>query len=153
MKKIFALVLIAGVSTGLFAQKTSDTEAIKSVIEKETKSFFNIDYQTWASCWAQVPYAYKSFADTTDVNSFKGWAAIDKAFSEYFKTAKPSKDPTFSTQWHDIRIYGNGAYVRFTQTVKDDVPRDPTDEVRILEKQKGGQWKIVHVGSVAKQKE
>lgn len=151
MKKNIFIFLLLGLVPGVLAQKNPDTDAIKVVIEKETKAFFGIDYKGWSDCWAQVPYAYKSYADTTDVNSFKGWNAINNAFAEYFKTAKPSQ-AMVSTDWHDFRVYGNGAYVRFTQTVKDDLMRDPTEEVRILEKQKG-QWKIVHVGSIAKQKE
>lgn len=129
---------------------TADIEAIKAVIEKETKAFFEIDYKTWKDSWSHVPYAYWSFADTTDVNYFEGWDKIHAGFSDYFKTQKPSK-AIITRIWHDFRVNGNIAYVRFTQLVQDDVARDEHAEVRILEKT-GATWKIVHVGVIAKQK-
>lgn len=129
----------------------NDEVVIKSLIEKETKAFFEIDQKTWADCWAKVPYAFWSFADTTDVNSFTGWEAINKGFSNYFKTSKPST-AKIERSWRDIRIYGNGAYARFTQHVKDDTDRPSQEEVRVLEKI-NGQWKIVCVSVIAVQKE
>lgn len=144
------VIFLAFSFTQSLAQK-NDIEAIKNVIEKETKAFFEIDYKSWADSWAQTPYAFWSFADTTDVNSFSSWENIEKGFKAYFKTSKPSKAQIERT-WHDIKIYGNGAYARFTQHVKDNTKRSPQAEVRVLEKIKG-QWKIVCVNVIAIEKE
>ncbi len=149
------LALTGSLACGQGKNKSStaanDELVIKSLIEKETKAFFEIDYSTWADCWAHEKYAFWSFADTTDVNSFAGWKAIEKGFSDYFNTSKPSTAQIVRT-WGDIRIYGTGAYVRFTQHVKDDSDRPPQEEVRVLEKIKG-QWKIVCVAVIAVQKD
>jgi hypothetical protein len=134
-----------------FGQKKNDTAAIKEVIERETKAFFEIDYKTWADSWAQTTYAFWSFADTTDVNSFSGWEGINKGFTEYFKSTKPS-NAVIDRTWIDIKIFGNGAYARFTQHVKDNTKRKPQAEVRVLEKI-GGKWKIVCVSVIAMEKE
>jgi hypothetical protein len=131
--------------------QNKDVEAIKALIERETKAFFEIDYKTWADSWHHATYAFWSFADTTDVNSFSGWGKIDKGFAEYFKTAKPST-AKIERQWLDIKIFGNGAYARFTQHVKDDTQRQPQAEVRVLEKVKG-KWKIICVSVIAIEKE
>jgi hypothetical protein len=144
------LLFFLASSTG-FAQKKNDTEAIKALIERETKAFFEIDYNTWADSWAQTPYSFWSFADTTDVNSFSGWESINKGFSEYFKTSKPSK-ATIDRKWIDIKIFGNGAYARFTQHVRDNTNRKPQAEVRVLEKI-NGKWKIVCVNVIAMEKD
>lgn len=128
-----------------------EIEAIKSVIERETKAFFEIDYDTWKNHWVHAPYAFWSFADTTDVNSFTGWDQIHSGFAEYFKTAKPST-AQIDRNWLEFRIYGSGAYVRFTQHVKDNIKRPEQAEVRVLEKE-NGQWKIVCVSVIAMQKE
>lgn len=152
MKKFPTLLLILLCSFSLVnAQKKNDTEAIKALIEKETKAFFEIDHKTWADSWAQTPYAFWSFADTTDVNSFSGWENINKGFEEYFRTAKASK-ANIERNWLDIRIFGNGAYARFTQHVKDNTDRPPQAEVRVLEKI-NGKWKIVCVNVIAIEKE
>jgi hypothetical protein len=133
-----------------FTQK-NDVEAIKSVIEKETTAFFEIDYKTWADSWAHSPHAFWSFADTTDVNSFSGWNSIHKGFMEYFQTSKPSK-ATIERTWVEVKVYGNGAYARFTQHVNDNTRRPPQAEVRVLEKVKGS-WKIVCVNVIAIEKD
>ncbi|WP_276373681.1 hypothetical protein [Chryseolinea sp. H1M3-3] len=149
--RIFCVFCLVCLVAPLFAQKNNDIEAIKSLIEKETTAFFEIDYKTWASSWAQTPYAFWSFADTTDVNSFSGWPSINAGFREYFQTARPSKAKIDRT-WHEVKVYGNGAYARFTQKVDDNTLRPPQAEVRVLEKIKGV-WKIVCVNVIAIQKD
>jgi hypothetical protein len=153
MKKypVLVFLLIFGLFSIATAQKKNDTAAIKALIEKETKAFFEIDFKSWADSWAQTPYAFWSFADTTDVNSFSGWENISNGFSEYFRTAKPSK-ANIERNWLDIKIFGNGAYARFTQHVKDNTARAPQAEVRVLEKI-NGQWKIVCVTVIAIEKD
>jgi len=162
MKKnsiIFAIALLILAFNGSFAQGKKkknqpsvqqEIELVKAAIDKETKAFFGIDYKTWAESWVHAPYSYWSFADTTDVNFFEGWEAIDKGFADYFRTAKPST-AKMERNWKEVRIYGNAAYAVFTQKVKDNLGRDEQAEVRVLEKQ-NGQWKVIHVGVIAKQK-
>lgn len=149
-RKIFFLILALFFSFQSFAQK-NDVEAIKAVIEKETKAFFEIDPKTWSDLWSHSPYSFWSFADTTDVNSFSGWAEIEKGFADYFKNSKPSQAKIERT-WHEVKIFGNGAYARFTQKVNDNTNRPPQAEVRVLEKIKG-QWKIVCVSVIAMEKD
>jgi hypothetical protein len=147
---IAVIVFFLCCSLPALSQK-NDVDAIKALIERETKAFFEIDYKTWADSWAQTPYAFWSFADTTDVNSFSGWENINKGFSEYFRTSRPS-NAKIERKWLDIKIYGNGAYARFTQHVKDYSARPAQAEVRVLEKIKG-QWKIVCVTVIAIEKD
>lgn len=157
MKTSLLLIMMMACAFATQAQKsktkttgTSDIEAVKAVIEKETKAFFEINYAAWEQTWAKVPYAYWSFADTTDVNYFEGWNNIRDGFAGYFQTAKPSQ-AHIERVWHDIKVTGNMAYARFTQRILDNVKRDNQAEVRVLEKV-NGQWKIVHVGVIAQQK-
>ena len=154
ISKILCVCLLLSLTLSVSAQKkNADAEAIRAVIERETKAFFEIDYKSWADSWAHTPYAFWSFADTTDVNSFSGWAQIDKGFSEYFRTAKRST-AKIDREWLglEVKIYGNGAYVRFNQYVNDGTVRPGQAEVRVLEKI-NGQWKIVCVSVIALEKE
>ena len=148
--RLFIPVVFFALTLSAFGQK-KDIDAIKALIERETKAFFEIDQKTWAESWVHEPYAFWSFADTTDVNSFSGWQAIEDGFAAYFRTAKPSPAKIDRT-WHDIRVFGNGAYARFTQKVNDNTRRQPQAEVRVLEKVKG-QWKIVCVSVIAIEKD
>lgn len=152
--KIVCVCVLLSLPFSISAQKkNSEVDAIKSLIERETKAFFEIDYKTWADSWAHTPYAFWSFADTTDVNSFSGWDQIDKGFADYFRTSKPST-AKIEREWLglEVKIYGNGAYVRFNQHVLDDSQRPAQAEVRVLEKI-NGKWKIVCVSVIALEKD
>lgn len=152
--KTFYTCLFLSLAFSVDAQKKNnkDVEAIKAVIQQETKAFFEIDYDTWAKSWVHAPYAFWSFADTTDVNSFSGWEQIEKGFSEYFHTSKAST-AKIDREWLglDVKILGNGAYVRFNQHVNDGTRRPAQAEVRVLEKI-DGVWKIVCVSVIALEK-
>lgn len=152
MKTLLKPLLI--VMIGLFqivtsAGQSKDAEAIKIVVAKETTSFMNVDYKNWADTWLNATYSYWSYSDSTATSYVEGWNAIDKNFKEYFKSSKPSR-ATVTNEWQEIRVYGNGAYVRFVQKVKDDIDRDETSQMRVLEKTKEGKWKVICVGAIAK---
>lgn len=149
--KLRYLIMVAfaySIVNSAFAQQ-KDIDAIKAVIAKETSSFMNVDYKTWADTWLKVPYAYWSYSDSSATSYVEGWEMLTKTFAEYFKTAKPSK-ATITNEWQEIRVYGNGAYARFIQRVKDDIDRDETSQMRVLEKTKDGKWKVICVGAIAK---
>lgn len=145
-----AAVLLLSLS--LFAQKRmSDEEAIKAVIERETRAYFSVDYDNWIDSWSHVPYAYWSYADNDGINYYEGWKAIEIGFSDYFVTSKASTTEVERT-WEDLRIYKDGAYARFKQTVITDGVRGPLQtEIRVLEKDpKNKLWRIVLVGVLKK---
>lgn len=144
----FTVAISFAICAFSYAQE-KDVAAIKAVIAKETSSFMNVDYNAWSDTWLKVPYAYWSYSDSTDTSFVEGWQNLTKTFNEYFKTAKPSK-ATITNEWQEIRIYGNGAYVRFIQKVKDEIDRDETSQMRVLEKTKDGKWKVICVGAIAK---
>lgn len=154
---ITSLCLLVAIHTSAQNQNSKDVAAIKSVIEKETISFFNVSRKDWDDTWLKVPYAYWSYSDSTGTSYVEGRDNISKTFDEYFKThvssrpidvAHQSSKPTIERTWHDIRVYGTGAYVHYTQKVKDNIDRDETSQIRVLEK-KDGKWKVVCVGVIA----
>lgn len=150
MQKNFIKLLIfstlAIVSFPVVAQKEQDL--IKAVIEKETQSFFRVDRKGWEESWLKTPYAYWSYSDSTGTSYVEGWDQLNKTFDDYFKTAKPNQ-ARITNEWVEVRVYGNGAYARFTQRVQDDIDRDETSQVRVLEKGKDGKWKVICVAAVA----
>lgn len=153
MKKFIITVATALLlSLPILAQKKiSDEEAIKAVIENETRAYFNVDYKNWMESWAHVPYAYWSFADTAGLNQFKGWKAIEIGFTDYFVTSKPS-NATIDRTWEDLRIYKDGAFARYKQVLTvNGVKGAEQTEIRVLEKdKKDNKWKIVLVGVLKK---
>jgi len=157
IKHLFLAGVLGLAFSSLAAQDSKDVAAIKAVIEKETSSFFNVNRKEWEDTWLQAPYAYWSYSDSTGTSFIEGWDGIRKSFDEYFKTQKPNRQIDVAHQktglkidrtWSSIRTYGTGAYVRYTQKVNDEIDRDETSQIRILEK-KDGKWKIVCVGAIA----
>lgn len=156
-KQLFLTCLFALVITSLAAQDTKEIAAIKAVIEKETLSFFKVNRKDWEDSWAQVPYAYWSYSDSTGTSFIEGWEEVKKSFDEYFRTQVSSRqidvahqatDVKIERKWLSFRIYGNGAYVRYNQKVNDNIDHDETSQVRVMEK-KDGKWRVVCVGAIA----
>ena len=127
----------------------NDTETIKTVIERETTSFFGVDRKNWEVNWLKAPYTYWSYSDSTGGTFVEGTDNINRNFEEYFRTAKPSKSK-IDRVWLEVRVYGKGAYARFIQKVTDEIDRDETSEVRVLEKDKDGKWKIICANVIAR---
>jgi len=146
--KILALIVLFSAQSMVALAQPADISAIKAVIAKETQSFFSVDRKNWEECWLKVPYAYWSYADSTAASFLEGWETLNKTFDSYFKTAKPS-NAEITNDWTEVKIFGNGAYVRFVQKVKAEIEHDDTSQVRVLEK-KDGKWKIICVGAIAK---
>ena len=154
---ILTLLMVFCFSAVVVAQDPKEIAAIKSVIEKETLSFFNVNQKEWEDSWNKVPYAYWSYSDSTGTSYIEGWENISKNFSDYFKTqvssrpidvAHQSAKVNIERKWHDIRVYGTGAYVHYTQRVIDNVDRDETSQIRVLEKV-NGKWRVICVGAIA----
>jgi hypothetical protein len=150
MKKTFiSMAASLMLSMTLMAQRMTDADAIKAVIDRETTAYFNVDYDNWKDSWSHVPYAYWSFADQAGINYFEGWRAIETGFADYFVTNKPLAIEV-ERVWEDLRIYKDGAYARFKQTViTNGVRGSEQREIRVLEKDKKNKvWKIILVGAL-----
>jgi hypothetical protein len=150
-KKISVLVLnclLSMVVVSLYAQGDKDKNAIKAVIMEETTSFMKVDRKSWDNTWVQAPYVYWSYSDSTGTSFVEGWDNLSKTFDTYFRTQKPATSKIVN-HWIEIRIYGNGAFVRFDQTIEDEIDHDKTSQVRVLEK-KANHWKVVLMAAEAK---
>jgi len=137
----------------------NEIEAIKAAIEMETASFYKLDKQNWENSWVQLPYAYWSYSDSTGTSFLESWETINNNFEGYFKTkvpnrnidvAHPETELDIERDWKEIRVYGNGAFVQYSQRVKDKlINRDETSQIRIMEK-RDGKWLVAYVGIIAK---
>lgn len=144
------LFLVAGVPTTAWAQE-AEKEAIKRVVMQETESYLGVDYETWSGTWMQSSFAYWSFSDKSGSQFISGWENIQQAFDSYFKSQKPTKHK-ISYTWQDIRLYTNGAYVRFQEKSDDGRRVETTDQIRVLEK-KDGKWKVICMIAVVEQEQ
>lgn len=160
MKNLLILITFwALISCNSSNNSQNEIEAIKAAIENETNSFYKVDKATWDASWVQAPHAYWSYSDSTGTSFIEGWENINKNFEGYFKTqvpnrnidvAKSATELSIDRNWQEIKVYGNGAYVRYTQKVKDNqIDRDETSQIRVMEKVDGA-WRVAYVGIIAK---
>jgi hypothetical protein len=147
---IFAIcILLAPDASAQKKAKITDADQIKAVIEKESKAFFSIDYDTWMKSWVHTPSAYWSYADNSGINYYEGWKAIEIGFTDYFVTSKPTEFEIERT-YEDLKVYGKGAFARFKQRIITNGVKGPEQvEIRLLEKE-GDEWKILLVGVLKK---
>ncbi len=143
--QISLILLIMGAALMSFGQE-ADKEAIKRVVMQETESYLGVDQNAWFETWLHVPYAYWSFSNKEGTQFVDGWDKIQTTFEEYFKTQKPSRSKV-TYIWQEIRVYGNGAYVRFRERADDNHTIEVTNQIRVLEK-KEGKWKMVCMSAV-----
>ncbi len=147
---IFSIcILLALESPAQKKNKADDIDAIKAVIEQESKAFFSIDYETWMKSWVHTPSAYWSYADDSGINYYEGWKAIEIGFTDYFVTSKPTNFE-IERNYQEVKVYGKGAYARFKQRIITNGVKGPEQvEIRLLEKE-ADQWKILLVGVLKK---
>ena len=127
------------------AQKNSlskEEATIKKVIENESKYFWARKLDKWKSTWVQEPYIVWTAATQDGVRQYKGWEAWLNQVEDFFKTSPEPMPYKKAVKKYDykFRIYGNGAWVSFTQENEGT----KTIETRIMEKI-NGEWKIAMV--------
>ncbi|RMF28345.1 MAG: hypothetical protein D6765_06115 [Bacteroidetes bacterium] len=137
---LICTLCLCGLLSGQSSEFSADEQAIVNTIAQETQGWWERDFDKWSDAWAHKDYVY--WSGTTNVLhvEVEGWKALKKYARENFeKYPEPNQTPVDREDWK-FRIYGNAAWVRFTQ-ISDGISK----ETRILEKI-NGKWKIVHVG-------
>jgi SnoaL-like domain len=136
--------------------ETNDPEAaaeILAVLEAEARAFWEKDFDAFARCWANEPYALRSgWWARGGVACQQGWDAIAAVMQAHF-AANP--DPNASAQEVRrknlvVRVGADMAWVTFDQYGPDtgEVDMDMpglSHETRVLERREG-RWVLVHVG-------
>ena len=147
MKHFIIVSLLSAISFTGFAH-ANDEAAIKTVIEKETRSFDNADAEGMIVCWANTAYA-SSLVYYGGGIFYQTNPKLD--LPTRYRTLMTGATPdgsSFSNTGYVIHINQNSAFVYYDQnnTAKDG-SKTYAHEVRNLEKI-DGQWKIIYVGRV-----
>ena len=148
MKASISISIILTMAGFVSVAQNAEKEAIKRIVMLETESYLGVDQAAWTDTWLHASYAYWSFSDSLGTQFVDGWENIQKTFDPYFKTQKPSRSKITYT-WQEIRVYTNGAYVRFIEKHDDNRTIEESNQVRVLEK-KDGKWKLICMTAVVK---
>jgi ketosteroid isomerase-like protein len=153
--KIASTAVIGDFNNAIIPTPNPEEEVIKAVLIKETSSFWNGDYDGWASCYLHEPHllcTLTNAGDPGDVVTFKGWEKLSTTVGGWLKNSPPKSAEekakeaavrkTIYDDWN-INIRGNVAYASYKQTFKNDEKKTSMDfiETRTLEKIKG-EWRI-----------
>ncbi len=154
MKKVFFILTVLMFSLPLVqAQEltekgvstlTSEEQAVKQVIEDETKYFNLRDYEKWSDCVAKDPMTVFSwtspFRGENGVFEAKGWKEVSTQTKAYLEK-NPVNEDLPKKYDYQFKVAGNMAYVNFLEG-------NGTHETRVLEK-RDGKWKILRMEATA----
>ncbi|GAB3639601.1 Cif family virulence factor [Spirosoma arcticum] len=143
--KLVNVTVLVGTENG---QNKLEEDAIKKVLETETRAYHEANGDLLQAQWTNKPYAERqqaNFQEPLGTPFLKG----DKlrAFSNsYFKTLKPSGH-TVRMSDYDVHISGATAWATYTQEEVDGTGTvvGKQREIRVLEREPVG-WKIVFLG-------
>lgn len=119
-----------------------DREAVRilAVLNAETRDALGRDYDSWRDHWVHEPYVVKTYINLADGSGSEtlGWDAVDDFVRTYIETHPEPEPPPSPLVDADIRVYGDGAWVGYSQ---DDADQGRKRESRRMEKV-DGEWKI-----------
>lgn len=140
---LFPLIFVVGSTFG----QTTDADAIKTTVRRETQSYWAADSKAWLDCWADVPESNNLYY--SEQNHKVGQVAMPKNGLGMMAGRKPTKMKTEISN-EQLRINGNAAFLQYDQHVtrEEDGAQDYSHQTRYLEKI-NGVWKIIHVGSIS----
>ena len=128
-----------------------EEELIMDLIARESKAFWDKDFEAYADCWAHTEYVRTmGWWQEGGVTVVEGWTDRGNRTEKHMKE-NPDPNPQNPVRKNiNIRVGEDMAWVTFNQYGRDT--NDPTfdmpglsRETRILEKIEGT-WKIVYVG-------
>lgn len=155
----FSLVLVALTAAGCARQAAepesvrgtpavdlaADQRAIKAVLEKQTRAFFERSFEGEEEVWAHEPYVVRML-DTGEHDV--GWDRIGEGYRTFMQeNPTAAEDLQFTHDNVHLQIHGDGAWVVFDQHLQATLDGGPisydSGEVRFLARI-DGEWKIVY---------
>ena len=138
------LVVALACGGGIASAQSGEEEALKSVLQAETKAWIDRNPDAWQATWLQDETATRVIVQAGAYTSQKGWAAISAPMLKDFKE-NPTRLPfAASIDNFAVRQQGNLAFVEYDQTLKGPdgtASGAPSREFRVLTKN-GGKWQI-----------
>lgn len=141
MKKFLSSLVLAACC--LLAAAQNDEAAIKDVLLRETKAFYNRDVNGFLHCWHVVPQTMLYVVvDPHKVITMSGNEMVKEKLENKWKSG-PVDISIDRGDW-SFYIKGKNAYVTFDQTTTETKAKKKSfsHEARFME-QVNGEWKIV----------
>jgi ketosteroid isomerase-like protein len=122
-----------------------EQQAIQTLLEKQTRAFFERSFEGEEEVWAHEPYVVR-MVDTGELDV--GWDGISTQYRTFMQeNPTPVEDLQFTHENVHLQIHGDGAWVVFEQHLTANLEGEPISydsrEVRFLARI-DGEWKIVY---------
>ena len=137
---LLCLIFFLGVS----AQNSNEQQAIKKVLDQETRSYFEMKYDAWASTWMHDSTVFRMSMSPTQFSKIVGWNNMNQGMKESMQGTAFTEEqmaPYLNKFGYKFYINGNVAHVFFKEG-KDE--KSANDEERLMVKQ-NGEWKIAGI--------
>ena len=142
---MIAVALFAIITTNqALAQKNAETDAIRKVIDQETRSFFEKKYDLWADTWVHDFTAFRINISPTGYSKLTGFDSMVPQIKQFMQgDAYTEQQMVQYLNKFDYKYYinGNSATVFFKEGLSE---KNASEESRLMVKQ-NGQWKIVGI--------
>jgi len=132
-------------------EKEKESEIIKQVISKETKSFFERDYEEWSKYWIKEENAFRAGNGPDSTYVLYGWKNISNYVNKYdenlYNKNDDSKYSNPKRKNFEIKFNSaHSAYVKWDQYnfVRNENKYYLSKESRLMQKEED-QWKIINV--------
>ena len=137
---LITMVLFVATSCQEIIDIEKEKEAIKGVIEEESKAFIARDYDRLAATYVQDETNIRLGASKTRYGYHVGWKEIGSTFKELFKNIPDSRPRKLQLSNYKIKVYKESAWAIFNN-------EEGNIGVRFLEKV-NGEWKIVFLSAI-----
>jgi len=144
MKPLHLLLIGFSICLSATAQKNNpEQEAIKKVIDQETRSFFEKKYDKWAETWAHDSSIFIVRASPSGYTQMVGWNSISENYKQTMQNfpvfTEDQIAPYMNKMNYHYSINGNIATVSFKEGKTE---KEANDETRVFVKQNGA-WKTL----------
>jgi hypothetical protein len=151
--KLFVLILIlfAGFSCQEKMDIEKEKEAIKAVIEEETRAYLDQDFERLAKTHLHDETSFRMSIGKDGYQTIIGWKAIGDTLKSWTSADWEDVNAKFMNTDYKIKVYPQSAWAVFTQTwdytYNGKQYAIPSLETRFLEKV-NEEWKIVYLLNV-----
>lgn len=148
---LIATILLTSISCMQKIDIDKEIEAIKAVIEEETKAYLDQNFERLAKTHLQDETSFRMSVGKDGFQTIIGWQAIGDKLKSWTSADWEDINAKFRNTDYKIKVYPQSAWAVFTQTwdytYKGKQYVIPSLETRFLEKV-DQEWKIVYLLNV-----
>ena len=149
---LLAIILLAGTSCQEKIDIEKEKEAIMAVIEEETNSFIDNDFDRLSNTFVQDETNIRLMAGKSSYTYHLGWENVSSYYKEFLEQdLSDYKNIKFEKTNYRIKVYNNSAWAAFDENrewdYEDEHIVSKAIGIRFLEKV-DDEWKIVYLSVV-----